>query len=116
MVQSSFILSAIALLGVSQFAVDAAPSADAANQLFGRIYKSHFIYARDVNDTVANSTMSNDTMTDSNNTTATENTLCPINLTNDTLDAVSTRFSIIQIRNTNVAFSLVQSFPRYLFR
>lgn len=68
MVQSTtFILSAIALLGFSQLAVDAAPSTNAAHTLFGRIHKSRFLYARD---------------------DAANNTSCPVALNNNTIEAV----------------------------
>jgi hypothetical protein len=74
MVQSSFILSAIAVLGLSHMVIDgvnAAPSFDTAQQLFGRIYRSHFYLANEIEEETTNSTSS-----------------CPIEFTNNTLDAV----------------------------
>lgn len=75
MVQSSFILSAIAVLGLSHMVIDgvnAAPSFDTAQQLFGRIYKSHFVLA-------------NNEVEETNNSST---SACPVEFNNNTLDAV----------------------------
>lgn len=83
MVQNSLILSAIALLGLSHMmlgGVEAAPSVDAARQLFGRVYNSHRLYNRNVlaEEGAAGA-----------NATAAGNASCPVEINNSTLDAVS---------------------------
>lgn len=84
MVQSSFILSAIAVLGLSHMVIDgvnAALSFDTAQQLFGRIYKSHFFVANEIEETKNLSS-------------------CPIDFNNHTLDAV-------RIYKFNLSFILI---------
>jgi hypothetical protein len=90
MVQNSLILSAIALLGLSHMmlgGVEAAPSVDAARQLFGRVYNSHRLYNRNVlaeeGAAGANATAAGA------NATAAGNASCPVEINNSTLDAVS---------------------------
>jgi hypothetical protein len=105
MVQHSLILSAIALLGMSHMMlgdVEAAPSVEAARRLFGRVYNSHRLYSSNVifeENTDANST-------------STGNDTCPIEIGNNTLDAVSDQpYSAIHL--LTFFFYLVQSFSRY---
>lgn len=59
--------------------VEAAPSVDAARQLFGRVYNSHRLYSNSVLHKKKPGA----------NSTSTRNNSCPIEIGNSTLDAVS---------------------------
>lgn len=59
--------------------VEAAPSVDAARQLFGKVYNSHRLY---------NTNVLVDEGADMN-ATAAGNSSCPVEISNSTLDAVS---------------------------
>ncbi|KAI9482844.1 MAG: hypothetical protein EXX96DRAFT_555808 [Benjaminiella poitrasii] len=85
MVYNSLIVSAITLLGLSSTLLDgvqAVPTVNAANQLFGKIYRSHRIYSRDIflDDNNLNATLANSTYNE-------EDLHCPVDLNNNTLDA-----------------------------